>query len=136
MKEVAVTAGRVTGEIRGIMARTLQLNFTPIQVHGDALQLQTLPFRDAQQLRDLRSQYRADYAFTRRGEKIIALPMRAGLNSIGESKAVSLAEHLSYVRHGSPVSIRARSRERALLSMADILPMYGRRLERYSARDD
>ena len=98
MKEVAVIAARVTGRVHGIMARTLRLNFTPIQVHGEVLQLQTLLFRDAQQLRDLRSQHRADYAFTRRGEQIIALPMRAGLNSIGESKTVSLAEHLSYVR--------------------------------------
>ena len=94
MKEVAVIAARVTGRVHEFMARTLQLNFTPIQMQGEALQFQTLPFRDAQQLRDLRSRHRADYAFTRRGEQIIALPMRTGLNSIGESKTVSLAEHL------------------------------------------
>lgn len=80
------------------MPRTLQLNFTPLQVHGDALLVQTLPFRDAQQLRDLRGKHRADYAFTRRGDQIVALPLRAGLSLIGDAKTVSVAEHLYYVR--------------------------------------
>ena len=31
------------------MGRQLQLNFTPLLVHGDAIQLQTLPFKDSQQ---------------------------------------------------------------------------------------
>lgn len=55
------------------MGRHLQLNFTPLLVHGDAIRLQTLPFKDSQQLRDLRSQYRTQFAVTRRADQIVAL---------------------------------------------------------------
>src|SRR6266545_109703 len=80
------------------MPRALQLNFTPIQVHGEVLRLQTLPFHDAQQMRDLRSKHRFDYAFTRRGGEIVALPLSADISPLGEAKTVSVAEHLTYVR--------------------------------------
>ncbi len=80
------------------MPRMLQLNFTPIPMHGNALQLQPLPFRDAQQLRDLRSAHRTDYAFTRCEDLIVALPLRVSINPVGETNIVSVVDHLTFMK--------------------------------------
>ncbi|CAE6864440.1 hypothetical protein R69658_07775 [Paraburkholderia aspalathi] len=79
------------------MARQLQLNFTPLLVRGDALRLQTVPFKDAQQFRDLRDQYRTHYAVTRRSDQIVALPLALGAAPIGEEKVVSVVEHAALI---------------------------------------
>ncbi|CAG4896987.1 hypothetical protein [Paraburkholderia saeva] len=71
------------------MVRQLQLNFTPLQVSCDAIRLQTLPFKDAQQLRELRDEYRMRYAMPRRSDQIVALPLIPGLPPIGKEKIVS-----------------------------------------------
>lgn len=80
------------------MGRQLQLNFTPLRVRGDAIRLQTLPFKDAQQLRDLRDEHRAHYAVTRRSDHIVALPLALGAAPIGEEKVVSVVENASLIR--------------------------------------
>lgn len=80
------------------MGRQLQLNFTPLQVRGDAIRLQTLPFEDAQQFRDLRDQHRAHYAVSRRSDHIVALPLTLGASPIGEEKTVSVVENASLIR--------------------------------------
>ncbi|HQU79947.1 MAG TPA: Piwi domain-containing protein [Azonexus sp.] len=80
------------------MGRHLQLNFTPLLVHGDAIRLQTLPFKDSQQLRDLRSQYRTQFAVTRRADQIVALPLAPDATPIGKEKQVSAVEHASLIR--------------------------------------
>lgn len=80
------------------MARQLQLNFTPLQVTGDAIRLQTLPFKDSQQLRDIRNEYRMQYAVTRRGDQIVALPLAAGIPPLGMDSIVPVAEHISLLR--------------------------------------
>lgn len=80
------------------MGRQLQLNFTPLRVRGDAIRLQTLSFRDAQQFRDLRNKHRAHYAVSRRSDQIVALPLTLSASPIGEEKVVSVAEHASLIR--------------------------------------
>ena len=80
------------------MGRQLQLNFTPLFVHGDAIRLQTLPFKNSQQLRDLRNQYRTQFAVTRRADQIVALPLAPDAMPIGEEKHVSAVEHASLIR--------------------------------------
>lgn len=80
------------------MPRLLQLNFTPLQVHGEAIRLQMLPFRDSQQLRDLRNQHRTQYAITRRADQIIALPLSPGAEPLAPEQEVAIADHLSYLR--------------------------------------
>lgn len=80
------------------MGRQLQLNFTPLLVHGDAIQLQTLPFKDSQQLRELRDQYRTQFAVTRRADQIVALPLAPDATPIGKEKHVSAVEHASLIR--------------------------------------
>lgn len=80
------------------MTRLLQLNFTPLIVHGDVIRLQTLPFKDSQQLRDLRNQYRTQFALSRRADQIVALPLASDLTPIGEEKLVSVAEQSSLIR--------------------------------------
>jgi hypothetical protein len=75
------------------MGRQLQLNFTPLLVRGDAIQLQTLPFKDSQQLRGLRDQYRTQYAVINaaiRQDRIESRPCRSAkffqlMNDIGLS---------------------------------------------------
>jgi hypothetical protein len=80
------------------MGRQLQLNFTPLHVHGDAIRLQTLPFKDSEQLRDLRNQFRTQFAVTRRADQIVALPLVPDATPIGQEKLVSAVEHASLVR--------------------------------------
>lgn len=80
------------------MGRQLQLNFTPLYVRGDAVRLQTLPFKDAQQFRNLRDEYRTHYAVTRRADQIVALPLALDAAPIGEEKVVSVIEHASLIR--------------------------------------
>ncbi|HCF9567259.1 TPA: hypothetical protein NI655_001688 [Pseudomonas aeruginosa] len=80
------------------MGRQLQLNFTPLRVRGDAIRLQTLPFKDAQQFRELRDEHRAHYAVTRRSDQIVALPLALGATPIGEEKVVSVVENASLIR--------------------------------------
>jgi len=78
--------------------RKLRLNFTPIQVIGDRIRLQTLPYKDFQQLRDLRNEYRTQYAVTRRRENIVALPLVTNAPPIGVESTVLVADHLSLIR--------------------------------------
>lgn len=80
------------------MGRQLQLNFTPLRVRGDAIRLQTLPFKDAQQFRELRDEHRAHYAVTRRSDQIVALPLASGVTPMGEEKIVSVIENASLIR--------------------------------------
>lgn len=80
------------------MGRQLQLNFTPLRVRGDAIRLQTLPFKDAQQFRELRDEHRAHYAVTRRSDQIVALPLALGVTPIGEENIVSVVENASLIR--------------------------------------
>ncbi|MDA0571745.1 hypothetical protein [Burkholderia gladioli] len=80
------------------MGRQLQLNFTPLRVRGDAIRLQTLPFEDVQQFRNLRDEHRAHYAVTRRSDQIVALPLTLGVPPIGEEKVVSVVEHALLIR--------------------------------------
>ncbi|MCK9193981.1 MAG: hypothetical protein M0P19_08935 [Nevskia sp.] len=68
------------------MGRQLQLNFTPLRVRGDAIRLQTLPFEDAQQFRNLRDKHRAHYAVTRRSDQIVALPLASGATPMGKRR--------------------------------------------------
>ena len=80
------------------MARQLQLNFTPLQVSGDSIRLQTLPFKDSQQLRHLRNEHRTQYAVTRRADEIVALPLAANLPPLGTESMVDAVEHISLLR--------------------------------------
>lgn len=80
------------------MARQLQLNFTPLQVSGNSIRLQTLPFRDSQQLRDLRNEYRTQYAVTRRANEIVALPLAASVPALGAEFKVPVLEHIPMLR--------------------------------------
>ncbi len=80
------------------MGRQLQLNFTPLLVTGDSIRLQTLPFQDSQQLRDLRNSHREQYAVTRRGDEIVALPLAADVSPLGTPAKVPMAEHESLLR--------------------------------------
>jgi hypothetical protein len=80
------------------MGRQLQLNFTPLRVRGDAIRLQTLPFKDAQQFRNLRDEHRAHYAVTRRSDQIVALPLALDAAPIGEEKVISVVENASLIR--------------------------------------
>lgn len=80
------------------MGRRLQLNFTPLLVHGDVIRLQTLPFTDSQQLHDLRNEYRTQFAVIRRADQIVALPLEPGATPIGQGKQVSALEHTSLIR--------------------------------------
>jgi hypothetical protein len=80
------------------MGRLLQLNFTPVNINGDAIRLQTLPFKDSEQLRSLRDQYRTQYAVTRRGDQIAALPLAADVPRLGTESLVPLAENTTLIR--------------------------------------
>lgn len=80
------------------MGRRLQLNFTPLHVTGDAIRLQTLPFEDSQQLRDLRTKHRERYALTRRGDEIVALPLAADVSPLGTPTTATAAEHEPLLR--------------------------------------
>lgn len=80
------------------MGRQLQLNFTPLLVTGDSIRLQTLPFQDSQQLRELRNRHREQYAVTRRGDEIVALPLAANVSPLGTPATVPTAEHESLLR--------------------------------------
>jgi len=80
------------------MSRSLLLNFTPIEIHGEAVHLQTIPFEDPQGYRSLRAKLRGLYALTRRGNQVVALPLQDGLPSVGESETADVSKHLSYVR--------------------------------------
>ena len=72
------------------MGRQLQLSFTPLRARGDAIRLQTLPFKDEQQFRGLCDEHRAHYAVTRRSDHIVALPLALGASPIGEKRVVSV----------------------------------------------
>jgi hypothetical protein len=61
----------------------LRLNFTPLNIDGSAIELQTLPYRDRDHLPELRNRFLGQYAFQRRNDLIYALPMRAGVADIG-----------------------------------------------------
>lgn len=80
------------------MARLLQLNFTPVHVSGDAIRLQTLTFKDAEQLRHLRDQYRTQYAVTRRADQIAALPLATDVPPLGKESLVPVVENASLIR--------------------------------------
>jgi len=80
------------------MGRQLQLNFTPLHVTGDSIRLQTLPFGDFQQFRDLRSKHRDQYAVTRRGDEIVALPLIADTPPLGTPVTMPVVEHESLLR--------------------------------------
>ncbi|MBU9174052.1 hypothetical protein [Burkholderia gladioli] len=62
------------------------------------IRLQTLPFEDVQQFRNLRDEHRAHYALTRRSDQIVALPLTLGAPPIGEEKVVSVVENASLIR--------------------------------------
>src|SRR5687767_13537964 len=80
------------------MARQLQLNFTPLHVSGDSIRLQTLPFKDSQQLRHLRNEHRAQFAVTRRADEIVALPLVANVPPIGAESVVEAVGDVSLLR--------------------------------------
>jgi len=61
----------------------LRLNFTPLTLAGTSIEYQTLPYRDREQLSQLRERYLGQFAFLRRGQLIYALPMAAGTPRIG-----------------------------------------------------
>lgn len=80
------------------MGRLLQLNYTPVSVSGATIQLQTIPFRDSEQFRSLRDQYRGQHAVTRRGDLIALLPLAADAPVLGTESQVPLAEGFSLIR--------------------------------------
>jgi hypothetical protein len=80
------------------MARQLQLNFTPLLINGDSIQMQTLPFKDSQQLRELRNEHRGQFAVTRRADEIVALPLVADVPSVGKELIVPTDENFSLLR--------------------------------------
>ena len=80
------------------MARQLQLNFTPLLINGDSIQMQTLPFKDSQQLRDLRNEHRGQFAVTRRADEIVALPLVADAPLVGKESIAPTDENFSLLR--------------------------------------
>lgn len=80
------------------MGRLLQLNYTPVSVDGATIQLQTIPFRDSEQFRSLRDQYRGQHAVTRRGDLIALLPLAADAPVLGTESQMPLAEGFSLIR--------------------------------------
>lgn len=80
------------------MPRLLQLNFTPLQVEGANVRLQTLPFEDREQLHRLRGEHRTQFAITRRGDEVVALPLVQGVEPIGEEALIPVAEQPDRIR--------------------------------------
>lgn len=80
------------------MGRLLQLNFTPVRLDGSTIQLQTVPFKDSEQFRSLRDQYREQHAVTRRGDHIAVLPLAANSPVLGAESQVPLTDGFPLIR--------------------------------------
>ena len=80
------------------MTTDLRLNFTPLEIHGEAIEFQSLAFRDHEQLRALRQAHAGRFAFTRRASKIIALPLVEHAEKLGERTRSVIADQLSLLR--------------------------------------
>ncbi|WP_176331628.1 argonaute/piwi family protein [Burkholderia vietnamiensis] len=79
------------------MPRLLQLNFTPLQVAGKTIRLQRLAFEGREQLQELRGRYRGQFAFSRRADSVIALPL-LDVESIAQEEAIEVDDNLDYIR--------------------------------------
>lgn len=89
---------RSTAQARRRPQPRLILNLLPVQVTGDAFEVDVAPYRSSEQLRDLRRDLAGTHAVHRRGDEILCVPITDGAPEAGSRMTLHASEAPSVVR--------------------------------------